>query len=98
MFENLQEIKKKNIKLFRYMRSYASVMVTIATVLLTLEGSEQSILKLMNYWNELKEEFPFVYPHLRYRSLASLFAYKNKLIRTITVFLYKIVKKIYKFN
>ena len=52
----------------------------------------------MDYWQDLKEQFPFVYPHLRYRSLASLFAYKNKFIRKITVFGYKIVKKVYKFN
>lgn len=95
---DLEEIKKQNIKLFRYMRCYASVMVTIATVLLTLEGSDQSIEKLMNYWKELKQEFPTVYPHLRYRSLASFFAYKNKIIRKLTVFGYRIVKKIYKFN
>lgn len=94
----LEDIKQENLKLFRYMRSYASVMVTIATVLLTLDGSDQAIEKLMNYWNDLKAEFPAVYPHLRYRSLAGFFAYKNKLIRKITVFVYKIVKKVYKFN
>lgn len=80
------------------MINYASIMVSISAVLLTLEGSEGSIAKLMNYWKYLKEHFPGVYGHLRYRSLASFFAYKNPTIRKITTWGYRVVKKLYKFN
>ncbi len=95
---DLAEIKKKSKKLFEFMQSYSSVMVTIATLLLTLDGSDEAIEKLMNYWKDLKEQFPFVYNHLRYRSLAGFFAYKNKFIRKISVFGYRVVRKFYKFN
>jgi hypothetical protein len=95
---DLTEIKKNNKKLYLFMINYASVMVSIAAVLLTLEGSEQSINKLMDYWKDLKDHFPGVYGHIRYRSIAGFFAYKNPFIRKLTLLGYRIVKKLYKFN
>ncbi len=95
---DLEAIREKEPKLYRYMINYASIMVLIAASLLTLDGSDAAIEKLMNYWRELKEEFPQHYAHLRYRSLAGLFAYKNKVIRKITVAGYRVIQKIYKFN
>ena len=95
---DLQEIKKTRPKLYRYMRSYASVMVLITAWLLSLDGSPEALDKLEQYWKYLKESHRSIYGHLRYRSLAGVYAYKNKFIRSITITLYKIVKKYYKFN
>lgn len=95
---DLTKIKKENKKLYRFMINYASIMVSIAAVLLTLDGTKESIDKLMDYWKYLRKHFPSVYGHIRYRSLAGFFAYKNPIIRKVTTWGYRIVKKIYKFN
>ena len=95
---DLLEIKKTRRKLYRYMLCYASVMVLITAWLLTMDGSEEALDKLDAYWKYLKEYNRKIYNHLRYRSLAGFFAYRNKFIRSITIAGYKIVKKFYKFN
>ena len=73
-------------------------MVLITAWLLSLDGSPEALDKLEQYWKYLKESHRSIYGHLRYRSLAGVYAYKNKFIRSITITLYKIVKKYYKFN
>ena len=95
---DLVAIRKQEPKLYRYMINYASVMVLIAASILTVDGSDEAINKLMDYWKFLKKEYPQHYAHLRYRSLAGVFAYKNKLIRVFTVAMYRLIQKIYKFN
>jgi len=95
---DLAAIRAREPKLYRYMINYASIMVLISASLLTLDGSPAAIDKLMDYWKYLKHEFPAYYPHLRYRSLAGFFAFKNKFVRKITVAGYRIVQKLYKFN
>ena len=75
---DLTAIRQREPKLYRYMINYASIMVLISASLLTLDGSKEAIEKLMDYWKYLKEEFPQYYSHLRYRSLAGLFAFKIK--------------------
>lgn len=92
------KIRKSRPKLYRYMINYASVMVLIAVVLLTVDGSDESMAKLKGFWKYLKDTYPKTYGHIRYHSLAGFFAYTNKFIRSITTTGYRIVKKIYKFN
>lgn len=95
---DLVKIRQARPKLYRYMVNYASMMVLISAVLLTLDGSPEALDKLEAYWKYLKEIYPQYYGHLRYRSLAGFFAYRNKFIRAITTAGYHLIQKIYKFN
>lgn len=95
---DLKKIRQNRPKLYRYMVHYASVMVLISALMLTLDGSPEAMEKLKDYWKYLKENHSYLYGHLRYRSLAGFYAYTNKFIRTLTIAGYRIVKKIYKFN
>ncbi|MBQ8894063.1 MAG: glycosyltransferase family 2 protein [Clostridia bacterium] len=95
---DLLKIRQSRPKLYRYMINYVSVMVLIAALLLTLDGSPEALAKLKDYWKYLKEEHSDIYGHLRYRSLAGLYAYTNKFVRKVTIAGYRIVQKIYKFN
>lgn len=95
---DLTAIKKTEPKLFRYMRLYVSIMILIACLLLTLEGSEESLRKLKDYWKYIKEEHPTLYPAIRWRSLAGFYCYTSKPIRTITIGAYRLVNHFYKFN
>lgn len=95
---DLAAIKKDSPKLYRYMLLYASIMILISALLLSIDGSEESLKKLKDYWKYIKENHPEVYPAIRYRSLAGFFCYTNKAIRRITVGIYRIIGKFYKFN
>ncbi len=95
---DLAAIKQSRPKLFKQMYSYASVMVLISVVFLTLDGSPEALKKLEEFWSYIKKEHHHIYGRLRYRSLASFFAYKNIVIRKITIFIYRIIRKIYKFS
>ncbi len=95
---DLRPIKQQTPKLYKQMYSYASVMVLITVLFLTLDGSPEALKKLKDYWKYIKQEHPHLYGRLRYRSMAGFFAYKNIVIRKITVFIYRIVQKVYKFN
>ncbi len=95
---NLSKIRKDRPKLYRYMINYASIMVLIAALLLTLSGTEESLEKLTSYWEYIKTNHPDVYPHIRYRSLAGFYHSRNKFIRYFTIGGYRLVQKVYKFN
>lgn len=95
---DLTKIKKECPKLFKYMRLYVSIMILIASLLLSIDGSEESLKKLKDFWKHLKEEYPNIYPAIRWRSLAGLYCYKNKVMRTLSIGGYRIVGKFYKFN
>ncbi len=95
---DLQKIRQCRPKLYKYMIHYASVMVLISALMLTLDGSPEAMKKLKDYWRYIKEKHPASYGHLRYRSLAGLYAYTNKFIRILTIAGYRVVKKVYKFN
>lgn len=95
---DLTEIRKTRPKLYRYMINYVSVMVLISALLLTLEGSAESMNRLREYWKDIKQNHSDVYGHIRYRSLAGFYAYTNRFIRFFTIAGYRIIQKIYKFN
>ena len=95
---DLQKIRATRPKLYRYMIHYASVMVLISALFLTLDGSPEAMEKLREYWKYLKENHPYSYRHLRYRSLAGFYAYTNPFVRSLTIAGYRIVQKLYKFN
>lgn len=94
-FKDIEKISKK---LHRFMLNYCSIIITASAMLLTLEGTEESIKKLMDYWDYIKTNFPKEYKYFRYRSIAGFFAFKNPIIRKITLWGYRIVRDVYKFT
>ena len=95
---DLEKIRPDNPKLYRYMLNYSSVMVLVASVFLTLDGSKEAMKKLKDFWIYLKTTFPNQYGHFRYRSLAGIFSHTNRVFRFFSVAAYRLVRKIYKFN
>lgn len=95
---DLIEIRKTRPKLYRYMINYASMMVLISSLFLSLDGSPEALQKLEDYWKYIRETVPALYPHIRHRSLAGFYCHTNKFVRAVTKRAYRIVSKIYKFN
>lgn len=86
--------QKENPKLCNYQLHYLAIMMTICTILLKIQNTQESKEKNKKIWNELKQFDQPLYKKLRYHSLAFFVC----LPRFIAVPGYKIAQKIYKFN
>lgn len=86
--------QKENPKLCQYQLHYLAIMMSICTILLKVENTEESQKKKKEIWNYLKEKDKQLYHQMRYKSLASL----TCLPRLIAVPGYHIAQKLYKFN
>ncbi len=73
-----------------YLVHYLDIMMSVSTILLRLIGSSANA-KVKDLWSYLKTKNPQVYSHMFISRL-------TKLPRFISVPVYKIVRKIYKFN
>ena len=95
---NLEELKKYQPKLSNYMLRYLSMMMAISTILLSIDGSEEAIQKQKGLWAFLKESDPVLYRKIKYTSLGGMTFMPGKLGRKITVDVYRLARRIYKFN
>lgn len=95
---DLRAIRASRPKLFHYMFNYACMMVLIASLFLSLDGSPEALKKLEAFWQYIKEEHPYLYPYIKKRSLAGFYSTTNKYARAFTTRAYRIIRKIYKFN
>lgn len=94
----LKEVKENYPKLYKYLLSYLSMMMTISSVLLLMKGDKESIKKREELWNYVKDLDKDVYKKLRYSKLAGLTYLRTKLGNFITLKGYKIARKVYRFN
>lgn len=95
---DLIELKKTKPKLSNYMFRYLSMMMAICTVLLSIDGSEEAIEKQKNIWLFLKETDPVLYRKIKYTSIGGMTNMPGKLGRKFTVDIYRLARRIYKFN
>ncbi|MCR5108097.1 MAG: glycosyltransferase [Lachnospiraceae bacterium] len=90
-----RSLKKKQE---RYMQSYLSIMMTISSILLIKEGSEESLEKKKELWNYLKDHDPKDYIRLRFGVLGTNMNLPGKGGRRISVMEYKIARRFVGFN
>jgi len=95
---DLEEIKKSQPKLSNYMFRYLSIMMAISTILLSIDGSEEAIQKQKDLWAFLKETDPVLYRKIKYSSLGGMTNMPGHLGRKFTVDVYRLARRIYKFN
>lgn len=98
MIESQDLMQLKSKKLQNYMVKYLSMMLTICTVFLIKEGSEESLAKKKELWDYLKNYDKKLYKKIRSqilgRSMNLPGKFGNKIIETG----YNITRKIYGFN
>jgi len=95
---NLQRVCKKLPKLGRYMTSYLSMMMTISSIFLNLAGTPEALGKKTELWEYLRSVDPRLYHKLKYRALSAVGALPTYQGRRLSIGLYRLVRKIYKFN
>ncbi len=95
---DLSILKKKNSKLYRYLLSYFSMMMTISSVLLLKKKDKESLKKREELWNFVKKMDKRLYRKLKFSKLAGLTYLPSKVGSFITLQGYKIAQKVYRFN
>lgn len=87
-----------NKRLKKYMLNYLSIMMTISSVFLQISATKENLQKKTELWSYLKDKNKSLYFRLRYRFLGAISNPKGKVARRITIKLYRLIRRIYKFN
>ena len=95
---DLGRVAAQHKKLGKYMFNYLAMMMAISSIFLTMDGSDQALVKKTQLWAFLRAEDPAVYGRMRRRPLPSFTDLPGRLGRKLSVKLYRLARKIYKFN
>ena len=90
--------KIKNKKLRDYMVKYLTMMMTVSSVFLIKEGSEESLAKREELWDYLKKSNKVMYRMINKMALSKPMQFRSKAGRKIVVWCYSLSQKIYGFN
>ena len=90
--------KIKNKKLRDYMVKYLTMMMTISSVFLIKEGSEESLEKRSELWDYLKQQNRVMYRMVNKMVLSKPMQIRNRAGQKIVVWGYSLSQKIYGFN
>ncbi len=95
---DLSALKKTDRKLANYMTRYLSIMMTISSIFLIMSDRPNKLAEKQDLWRYLKAKDARLYKRLKYASLSSVSNLPGSQGRKLTVKLYKVAQKIYKFN
>ena len=95
---NLREVSAKYPKLGRYMFSYLAMMMSISSTFLTIDGSPEALGKKTQLWEYMRGVDSGLYHKMKYRAVSALTNLPGYQGRRLSVGLYRLARKIYKFN
>lgn len=95
---DLGKIKQQSPKLAKYMRYYLSIIYTITVALFAIAKGSEPESKRKALWKKLKDTDKALYIRIRYFSKAFFMGMTGRLGRFISRSIYRIVRKVYKFN
>ncbi len=98
MIESYDVTKIKNKKLRNYMVKYLAMMMTVCTVFLIKEGTEEALAKKEEIWKFLEHHNRKLYKAVRSCALGRSMQLKGKAGRQIIIWGYYISRKIYGFG
>ncbi len=94
---NLNSIASTRPKLYRYMLSHISILMTANSIYLIKIGTKESYQKKREIWNLLKNKDKITYKKCK-RKFVGLASSNNKFVCKICKGIYVIARKIFKFN
>jgi len=95
---DLKQVKAAHPKLGRYMTNYLSMMMTISSIFLNLDGTPEKLGEKTELWEYLRTVDPTLHHKLKYRALSAVGVIPGYQGRKLSVKLYRMARKIYKFN
>ena len=97
-YYDLHALKAQRPRLARYMFRYLSMMLTICSTLLNLDGSPEALEKKQALWDELLVGHPELKWRLRLFSLAAVSNLPTRAGRRVEVSGYRMANRVFKFN
>ena len=95
---DLKEVRKAHPKLARYMTNYLSMMMTISSLFLIIDGSPEKLGAKTELWEYLRTVDPKLHHKLKYRALSAFGCIPGYQGRKLSVKIYRMARRIYKFN
>ena len=95
---DLKLISQQSKKLGRYMFNYLSMMMAISSIFLTIDGKPESMGKRTQLWEYLRTVDSSIYHKMKYRAVSTFTIFPGYQGRKLSVHLYRLARKIYKFN
>lgn len=95
---SLRKVKAENKKLGRYMTNYLAMMMTISSIFLIIDGSPEALGKKTELWEYLRGVDQSLHHKIKYRSVSFVGNIPGYQGRRLSVGLYRVARKIYKFN
>lgn len=95
---DVMAIKESQPRLGRYMLSYLSMMMTISSVFSIIANTPESLGMRTELWELLRQKDPALYRRCRYRVTNAATNIPGYQGRKLSVKLYRLAQKIYKFN
>jgi len=89
---------KRSPRLYQYMKNYLEIVTSVSVVLLLRAGTEEALAKKEALWNYLKEKDTGLYRWMRNGIIGRALNLPGKGGRRISVDIYRICRKIFKFN
>lgn len=97
-YYDLHTLRAEQPRLARYMFRYLSMMLTICSTLLNLDGSSEALEKKHELWDELLAGHPELKWRLRLFSLAAISNLPTRAGRRVEVSGYRMANRVFKFN
>lgn len=95
---DLESVKEKSHKLYRYMLRNISIMMSISSVYLCMIQTAEAERKRRALWEHIKKRDMQLYRRLRYTTLSGLTCFPGRLGRILTLKGYEMAKKTYQFS
>ena len=95
---DLRKVYAEHKKLGRYMMSYLAMMMAISSIFLVIENTPESLGKRTQLWEYLRTVDSGLYHKMKYRAVSAFTAFPGYQGRKLSVGLYRLARKIYKFN
>ena len=95
---DLRQVRLQHRRLSRYMTNYLAMMMTISSVFLIIDGSPEALGKKTELWEYLRSVDPGLHHKMKYRSISAVGNIPGYQGRKLSVQLYRMARRIYKFN
>ena len=95
---DLKKIQASLPKLGRYMFNYLAMMMTISSIFLIIDGSPEALGKRTQLWEYLRGVDGRIYHKMKYRAVSAVSNIPGYQGRKLSVKLYRLARRIYKFN
>ena len=95
---DLRKVAARHRRLSRYMFNYLAMMMTISSIFLIIDGTPEALGKKTELWEYLRTVDKSLYHRMKYRAISAVGNIPGYQGRKLSVKLYRLARRIYKFN